>query len=884
VELGWITPKQAAEQWKMTARQVQSLCAKGKINGAERLGRVWLIPKSARKPIDGRTRQADAANARLRQKTDCASAPLAAAAQMNWQDEAYFAGFGQNAREESAGGQMRVMISAMPTACTFWDKAGNLVFCNQEAANLFGLSAPQECLDRIAELFPQRQPCGTPSREKATHYASEAFDKGRLRFDWLYQKPDGTPIPTTMTLARMSWQGECGFIGVIQDLREKFAAEEMNLAYQKRLQLFIDNMPLGCSLRDKNFEIYDCNQAVLNLFGLSSKEEYFARWRDLVPEYQPDGTLSSGKMEHCIKAALETGYASLEWMLQKIDGTPVPGETTITRVKWQGEDSMVVFVRDLTEVYKYREMERTVQQRLYAMLDSSPLLCALYNEDRNALEVNYKVETLLEIPDKQMFLNDYHAFDPEYQPDGSLSREKSDEMLQLAFDVGHAHFDWTYQSLGGKLIPCEQILERIKLGGKNFVIAYARDLRDQKEMLAKLEAALGDAQAASLAKSDFLSNMSHEIRTPINAIVGMTAIGKTAMDMHGKDYAFEKIEGASNHLLGIINDILEMAKIEAGKFELSCRPFDLRKTIDNTVNMLGLYIEEKALKFKVDLDGAIPQFIIGDDLRFTQVIANLLTNAVKFTPNGGFITFGAKRLRRDGGCGGFENVLRIEISDTGIGISKEQQERMFRAFEQAETGTTRKFGGTGLGLAISKRIVEAMGGQISIESELGKGAKFIFTMQFEVGDAAAGDADSAENEQATLFDGYRLLLVDDVEINREIVIALLEPTGLEIEHAINGAEAAKMFADDPERYDMIFMDIQMPVMDGLTATHRIRALDAEWAKRIPIIAMTANVFQEDIDLCTQAGMNGHLGKPLKLERLTEELKAHLANRNAREGR
>ena len=849
MELDWLTPKQAAELWGITECQAQALCAERRISGVRKLGRAWLIPKDSPKPADCRTKPAN-------QKAE--PRRVGKTSQIDRQ-------------------KIRAIIDAVPAACTFWDIDGTPAFCNQEAANLFGLSSPGECVDRVAELFPPRQPCGTPSREKARRYANEAFDKGRSQFDWVHQKTDGTPISTSVTITRIDWQGMFGLIGIIHDLRGKLAKDEVDQAYQKRLQLFIDHMPLGCSLRDKNFEIADCNQAVLNLFGMSSKEEYFANWRKLVPEYQPDGSRSSEKLERCMKAALETGHASLEWMLQKLDRSLIPAETTITRVKWQGEDSMVVFVRDLTDVYKYREMESSVKQRLHVMLDSSPLMCTLYDEGHNILHVNSKAESLLEIPDKQMYVDNPYAFFPKLQMDGSASREKCFELLQLAFEKGSTRHEWTFQTFGGKPIPCEEILERVKLGDKDFVIAYIRDLREEKEMLAKLEKALVKAQAASLAKGTFLSNMSHEIRTPINAIVGMTAVGKSARDICGKDYAFEKIESASGHLLGIINDILEMSKIEAGKFELHCQSLDFRRIIENTVNMLSLYIEEKRLKLKVDVDDAIPRSIIGDELRLTQVVTNLLTNAVKFTPTGGRIRLAAKRLRRDGG---FDNAMRIEVSDTGIGISKEQQSRLFSAFEQAEAGITRKFGGTGLGLAISKRIVEAMGGNILIESELGKGAKFIFTVRFELGEAETRTSVGTKDKSAASFKGYRVLLVDDVDINREIVIALLESTGIEIECASNGIGAINMFLYGPERYDLILMDIQMPIMDGLASTRYIRASKTDWSKRIPIIAMTANVFQEDVDQCMLAGMNGHLGKPLNLERVMETLRMYLPGKPA----
>ena len=519
----------------------------------------------------------------------------------------------------------------------------------------------------------------------------------------------------------------------------------------KRLQIITDALPMGCSLRYENFEIFDCNQAVLNLFGLKDKEEYFARWRDLVPEYQPDGLRSSDKMQKCIEDAIETGQARIEWMLQKIDGTLIPAESTIVRVKLQDDNGLAVFVRDLTDVYNYR--------------------------------------------------------------------------------------------------------------------------REQEEMFAKLEEALGKANAASLAKSYFLSNMSHEIRTPLNAISGMIAIGKSASDVQSKDYAFGNIETASKYLLGIISNILELSKIESGKFELSCQPFDFRKKIASIADMLKLEIEKKHLHFLVELDEAIPQFIVGDAIRLMQVIVNLLTNSIKFTPLNGTITLIAKCV-----CDvdSLENVLYIEVIDTGIGISKEQQSRLFDAFEQAENNASRKFGGVGLGLAICKRIVEAMGGQISIESELGKGAKFLFTLSFEVCDAERSSHDSADNRpMLPTFEDCRLLLVDDVEINREIVITLLEPTGIKIECASNGVEAVEMFNNASGRYDIILMDIQMPVMDGFTATQRIRELPFCRAMEIPIIAMTANVFQDDIDHCMQAGMNDHLGKPIDIELLMKKLSVYI---------
>ena len=397
----------------------------------------------------------------------------------------------------------------------------------------------------------------------------------------------------------------------------------------------------------------------------------------------------------------------------------------------------------------------------------------------------------------------------------------------------------------------------------------------------ELESAFEEAQAASRAKSNFLSNMSHEMRTPMNAIIGMTQIGKMAENTNKKDYAFEKIEGASNHLLGVINDVLDMSKIEAGKFELSYVEFSFEKMLHKALNVTSFRIEEKKQNFNLDIDPDIPRYFYGDDQRLTQVIANLLTNAVKFTPEKGSIWLKARLIHEeDGIC-----TVQFEVKDTGIGISPEQQKHLFHSFEQAENDISRKFGGTGLGLAICKQIVGLMGGKIWIESELHKGASFIFNvLLIRVAEKTDGEGksglvgDEALLEEILSLKGYCLLLAEDIDINREIVISLLESTELAIDCAINGVSALEMFSNTPEKYDLIFMDVQMPQMDGLEATRRIRRLDLLKAKEIPIIAMTANVFKEDIDKCLDAGMNGHIGKPLDLNEMMDILKHYLSRR------
>jgi len=397
------------------------------------------------------------------------------------------------------------------------------------------------------------------------------------------------------------------------------------------------------------------------------------------------------------------------------------------------------------------------------------------------------------------------------------------------------------------------------------------------DMTQMLESALKESNAASVAKGNFLSNMSHEMRTPMSAIIGMTAIGKKATDIEEKNRALEKIEEASSHLLGVINDILDMSKIEADKMELVIVEYVFEHMIHKVLTVIHMRADEKSQTMTVNIDDKIPRFVMGDDQRLAQIITNLLANAVKFTPENGEVFLDISLF---GKTDDFYE-LRFEVSDNGIGISPEKQDKLFDAFEQAEDVTNRIYGGTGLGLTISKRIVEMMGGKIWVESELGKGAKFIFTVQLERSKTADIEENNKEGVRAAFtgfhgeFKGKHLLVAEDVDINREILISLLEGSGIEIDCAENGQEALDMVSADPEKYDILFMDLQMPQMGGLEASRLIRALPARKRGRLPIIAMTANVFRDDIDACFRAGMDDHLGKPLAIDKVFEKLQKYL---------
>ena len=772
--------------------------------------------------------------------------------------------------------RIQIMLDATPMLCTLFDENGKVLDANQSAVDVFGFTNKQEYIDSFPGLVPEYQPDGTHSWDKIFSLLKRVIKDGK-KFTypfWMHKTLDGEPRPMEVSLLPIKLNEKDLVISYARDLREHLKLKEIQDIAQQRLQAMLDASPMLCAIFDSTGKVHEANQGAATLLGLPDKQIYIDRFYDLCPERQPDGTLTRNKVPQLLGLVLDTGRAHFEWMHQTLDGTPIPCEVHLERVHLGERDVVIAYARDLREHFKLKEIQDVAQQRLQAMLNSSPMLCAIFDENANIQEVNHGAITLFGLSDKQTYINRLYDLCPERQPSGALSRDEIPRILKIAFNTGRAHFEWMHQTLDGTPIPCEVYLERMHLGEKDVVISYVRDMREQKEMLAKLEDAFEREQVANRAKSSFLSNMSHEIRTPINAITGMVTIAKNSREIERKDDCLDKIGGAASYLLGIINQILDMSKIEADKFELYSNTFEIEKMAKDVVNVLSVQIEEKGLNLVVDIDKAIPRSIVSDELRLAQVLTNLLVNAIKFTPKGGTVSLRVSLLPN-------RNHLLVEVADTGIGISREHQSRLFGAFEQAEADTTHRFGGTGLGLAISKRIVEMMGGTIRVESEPGKGSRFIFTLPFEMGDAGDGEQDAATLDSQPLdfapgcFAGRTALLAEDVDINREIVISLLDPTGLAVDCAEDGEQALQMFADAPNRYDMIFMDLQMPKLDGIAATRRIRELGTAKAQSIPIVAMTANAFQEDIDECLSNGMNDHLGKPLDFKQVMEKLRRYL---------
>ena len=391
------------------------------------------------------------------------------------------------------------------------------------------------------------------------------------------------------------------------------------------------------------------------------------------------------------------------------------------------------------------------------------------------------------------------------------------------------------------------------------------------------------AENASRAKSRFLSRMSHEIRTPINAIIGLDSIAlrDESISPHTRD-ELNKIGTSARHLLSIVNDILDMSRIESGRMELKEEIFSFRDFLEQICIIVDGQCEDKGLRFVCSREEGLEEYYVGDSLKLKQVLINVLGNSVKFTDAPGTITLNVAQTA----CNDERATLRFEMTDTGIGMDKEFIPKLFEAFSQEDTGNTTRYGGSGLGMAITRSFVEMMGGTIRVESEKGFGSSFTVTVtvgrakENEKAATAGKDAKSAE----VLPDRLHLLIVEDQEMNAEVLADLLELENISSEWAENGKRGVEMFAESEKgRFDVILMDMRMPVMDGLTATREIRKLDRSDASTIPIIALSANAFEEDVRQCLEAGMNAHLSKPVDLDRLKETLGRLLETRTEKTG-
>ena len=529
---------------------------------------------------------------------------------------------------------------------------------------------------------------------------------------------------------------------------------------------------------------------------------------------------------------------------------------------------LVLVVQQNRQKLKRKDNELFARDELFSKLSINVDDVFLMLDARN-LRVEYvspNIEKLVGISEEEA-LNDIHELEH------LIRRDESVHILDQLSEIQPGEQrewdrEYTHQKTGKKLwfrvvVFCTDIQ-----GEKKYILDLSDRTKDKK-INQKLEDAVHTAENASRAKTIFLNNMSHDIRTPMNAIIGFTNIALKLEPKPEVKNCLDKISNSSEHLLTLINDVLDISRIESGKVKFAPIPVDIRTVADTVISIMQGFLHDRSIVFQTNLEVPETPYVLADDVRIREVLVNILGNAVKFTEDGGSIDFEVSYHR---GEDEQHIMVRYRIADTGVGMTEEFVEHIFDEFSQEENSARTQYRGSGLGMTITKRYVDLMGGTICVESKKGEGSTFTVEIPLELTDVENVQKQDLPIAKVNLS-GVKVLLAEDNELNAEIAMVQLEELGVLVTRVSDGKEAVKIFAENPpETFDMIFMDVMMPEMNGYEATAAIRAMKSRPdARRIPIIAMTANAFAEDVQASLDAGMNGHIAKPIVMDEVEKAI-------------
>ncbi len=545
------------------------------------------------------------------------------------------------------------------------------------------------------------------------------------------------------------------------------------------------------------------------------------------------------------------------------------------KIKQESEQQFLNHNKELKEAVEKKTQELKLQKEMFETLFQKSHDGILLIENKKFVDCNDSIVKMLGYKKKENLLDKHLSeFSPKYQTDGELSSTKADKMMQLSLENGAHNFEWLYTRANKENFWCDVTFTNLTIGDKHIIHTVWRDISDKKalefentkikENLEKeVQKRTQELVTAMRAKADFLANMSHEIRTPLNALMGFIDIlKKDEKDLQRQKY-FDIINSSSQDLLTIINDILDFSKIESGKFEIEQIPVNLSKSFKDIQLLFFEKAKEKDIKLELNIDSEFPKYVLSDSVRIKQIVSNLVSNAIKFTPNGKKIYIDVEYKV------GFLNVF---VKDEGIGIDKKSQIKIFDSFSQKDSSTTRKYGGTGLGLSISSKLVKLFGGELKVKSEVGIGSKFYFSIPLEIVKEIKKEEKTLQNNKQKLK-GH-LLVTEDNKLNQMFLEVVLSKIGLTYDIANNGEEAVKLFKTS--KYNVILMDENMPIMNGMEATKKIIEIEKENnLTHTPIIAVTANAIKGDRERFIEVGMDEYITKPVDTKKLNEVLSKFL---------
>ena len=824
--------------------------------------------------------------------------------------------------------RVRIMFDATPLVAYILNKDFKVIDCNHNAVTLFDLTGKQEFCDRFFDLLPEYQPDGRLTTEIGNEFNEKILKEGSCSFEWTYRKLNGELIPCEITCVRVMYKNDFTIVGYMRDLREQ---KKMLKVIEKRTFL-LDTVNNAAAILLSNSSRESFEASLLKSFELVGRcldVDRVQIWRNeeidgdmhFVLRYEwlsdygrnctaiPYGLRFSYSMKpeweskflrgENINAPLyelpqedraflgSYGMKSIVILPMFLDGDfwgffsidDCRNERTLTNEEISILDSAGLMMTSAVNRNIQNTKMREAEERTQIMIDAAPLCACFWDEHLRLVDCNQEAVKMFELSGKQEFFDKFSMLSPQFQPDGISSGEKGVLLVKKALEEGYSRFEWMHQKLNGEQIPAEVTCVRVRHREEFTVTEYIRDLREQKAMIAEMRKA-EIAEESSKAKSGFLAKMSHEIRTPMNAILGITEIQlqNESLPQETKD-ALERIYNSGDMLLGIINDILDLSKIESGKLEIVPAQYDIASFIYDTVQLNIMRFESKPIEFMLDISENVPALLIGDELRIKQILNNLISNAFKYTEKG-MVNFTVSVEPIDG----MENdvMLIFCISDTGQGMTEEQIKNLGSEYARFNMEANRRTEGTGLGMNITMSLINMMNGDISIDSTPGMGSTFTVKLpQKKAGSHTIGrklannlmmPSRSSASKIRTVqikreFMPYgSVLVVDDVETNLYVAKGLLAPYGLSVDVALSGFEAIEKIRSG-NVYDIVFMDHMMPKMDGIEASNIIRSTGYTQ----PIVALTANALAGQAEMFMNNGFDDFISKPIDIRQLNAVL-------------